>query len=253
MRIGDVLIRNLIENSVNQDQKSSISTKSKASLKRTELVNCIQNCGVNFCIWETKVKDGRGDFLKNLEWTSLTGSDFKKLLKFLPEQLANSTILDTSNKTKVIELWVAFGKLYSTLSEWNPPLDKIDFFFEESKKWINEFLDLGRSLEGYDSKCITPYMHILVYHVPQLMKMYGGIKQFTGQGVEKTNDDIKLIYHRKTNKHAATSEALRVRYRKYLNRKCSRIKRKYNKKNQVYWVGGGKRHVFLRYKAKLKH
>lgn len=91
-------------------------------------------------------------------------------------------------------------------------------------------LDLGRSLEGYDSKCITPYMHILVYHVPQLMKMYGGIKQFTGQGVEKTNDDIKLIYHRKTNKHAATSEALRVRYRKYLYRKCSRIKRKYNKK-----------------------
>lgn len=151
-------------------------------------------------------------------------------MKFLPEQLANSTILDTSNKTKVIELWVAFGKLYSTLSEWNPPLDKIEFFFEESKKWINEFLDLGRSLEGYDSKCITPYMHILVYHVPQLMKMYGGIKQFTGQGVEKTNDDIKLIYHRKTNKHAATSEALRVRYRKYLYRKCSRIKRKYNKK-----------------------
>lgn len=42
--------------------------------------------------------------------------------------------------------------------------------------------------------------------------------QFTGQGVEKTNDDIKLIYHRKTNKHAATSEALRVRYRKYLYR-----------------------------------
>lgn len=101
MRIGDVLIRNLIENSVNQDQKISISTKSKASLKRTEVVNCIHNCGVNFCIWETKVKDGRGDFLENLEWTSLTGSDFKKLLKFRPEQLANSTILDTSNKTKV--------------------------------------------------------------------------------------------------------------------------------------------------------
>jgi hypothetical protein len=33
-------------------------------------------------------------------------------------------------------------------------------------------------------------------------------KQFTGQGVEKSNDDIKMIYHRKTNKHCATAEAL---------------------------------------------
>jgi hypothetical protein len=35
-------------------------------------------------------------------------------------------------------------------------------------------------------------------------------KQFTGQGVEKSNDDIKMIYHRKTNKHCATAEAYTV-------------------------------------------
>jgi len=29
-----------------------------------------------------------------------------------------------------------------------------------------------------------------------------------GQGVEKSNDDIKLSYHRWTNKHSATAESL---------------------------------------------
>jgi len=28
----------------------------------------------------------------------------------------------------------------------------------------------------------------------KMMKMYGGIKQVTGQGVEKSNEDIKIIY-----------------------------------------------------------
>jgi hypothetical protein len=36
------------------------------------------------------------------------------------------------------------------------------------------------------------------------------MKQFTGQGVEKSNDDIKLIYHRRTNKYSAIAESLLV-------------------------------------------
>jgi hypothetical protein len=76
---------------------------------------------------------------------------------------------------------------------------------------FSDFRSLSEHLEGYDSKSITPYIHVMVYHVPKMLKTYGSIKQFTDQGVEKSNDDIKMIYHRKTNKHCATAEALRVR------------------------------------------
>jgi len=29
---------------------------------------------------------------------------------------------------------------------------------------------------------VTPYMHCMVYHVPQMLRRYGNIKQFSGQG-----------------------------------------------------------------------
>ena len=56
----------------------------------------------------------------------------------------------------------------------------------------------------------------MVFHVPEIMKKFKSLKIFSGQGVEKLNDDIKMIYHRKSNKHDATSEAIKVRYRKRL-------------------------------------
>ena len=37
-------------------------------------------------------------------------------------------------------------------------------------------------------------MHCLVYHVPFFTKMYGQLLRFSGQGVEKTNDDIRKNY-----------------------------------------------------------
>jgi hypothetical protein len=72
-----------------------------------------------------------------------------------------------------------------------------------------------------------------------MLKTYGSIKQFTGQGVQKSNDDIKMIYHRKTNKHCATVEALRVRQRRNMLKQYARVKRKYGKINNAFWRGGG--------------
>jgi hypothetical protein len=37
--------------------------------------------------------------------------------------------------------------------------------------------------------------------------------RFSGQGVEKINDDIKQNHHSKTNKWDATVDALQVRYK----------------------------------------
>ena len=89
MRICDVLLRNLIEDSVNLDHKNSIGKKTQTNNCVNELVTCIRNCGVSFSIWENKVKDGRGDCLKNLEWTSLTGSDLKKPVGCIANTFAN--------------------------------------------------------------------------------------------------------------------------------------------------------------------
>ena len=100
MRICDVLLRNVIKDSVNLDHKNSIWKKTQTKHCVNELVTCIRNCGVSFSIWENKVKDGRGDCLKNLEWTSFTGSDLKKTVGCIANTFANC--IKTVSKEKVI-------------------------------------------------------------------------------------------------------------------------------------------------------
>ena len=52
----------------------------------------------------------------------------------------------------------------------------------QAKQWILDFVALSR-LEGYQRKCVTPYMHNLVYHVPAQIRLYGNLLRFSGQGI----------------------------------------------------------------------
>jgi hypothetical protein len=68
----------------------------------------------------------------------------------------------------------------------------IEDISEKCKGWVNDFLALGSlGRKGFDS--VTPYMHCLVYHVPFFTKKCEKLLRFSGQGVEKINDDIKKI------------------------------------------------------------
>ena len=198
MRICDVLLRNLYRGFSQSRPQNKIGKRGQTNQCLDELVSCVRSCGVSCSIWENKVKDGRGDFLRNLEWSCLTGSDFKKVLDNLPQKLTTSSYLQSISKSTVVEIWEDFKNLYKIMNAWSPPQIEIDIFFKNAKSFVLKFLSLGKYLEGYDSSSITPYMHIMVYHVPKMLKTFGSIKQFTGQGVEKSNDDIKLIYHRRT-------------------------------------------------------
>ena len=53
-------------------------------------------------------------------------------------------------------------------------------------------------------------MHALSYHVPVFIKNHKTFKQFTGQGVEKNNDDAKRIFFQKPNKWNAARDVLQL-------------------------------------------
>ena len=80
-------------------------------------------------------------------------------------------------------------------------------------------------------------MHCLAYHVPFFTKKYGKLLRFSGQGVEKINDDIKKNHYSKTNKWDATVDALQVRKRiEHLrSENCEPDKRNYTKSTNEYW------------------
>ena len=63
-------------------------------------------------------------------------------------------------------------------------------------------------------------------------------KQFTGQGVEKNNDDAKRILFQKSNKWDAARDVLQLEGRQQVLHHCEREMRKYEKQNNDYWNCG---------------
>ncbi|KAK3733413.1 hypothetical protein QZH41_012170 [Actinostola sp. cb2023] len=67
---------------------------------------------------------------------------------------------------------------------------------------------------GYTQNIIiTPYMHIVIYHVPIMLKEYGSLRMFSGQGVEKKNDGFRRYFHRKVNCWDAATNLILVEKR----------------------------------------
>lgn len=56
------------------------------------------------------------------------------------------------------------------------------FILFKAKTWIETFLSMSSVVQGYQRRNITPYMHILAYHVPEMVRNNGNIKQFSRQG-----------------------------------------------------------------------
>ena len=72
-------------------------------------------------------------------------------------------------------------------------LADIDSFKEKLQDWMKLFLSL------YQTRHVTPYMHALVQHVPELMAILGNLNMFNQQGLEKLNQNQTQDFFRSTN------------------------------------------------------
>ena len=114
---------------------------------------------------------------------------------------------------QLFEVWIIIGNVYSydldticiglpgglscsfieeSNSEWTATTPEGDLhessnhdcsnFSKLAKDWLELFLSLRKHYEGFEPKHVIPYMHIMVYHVPEMVQRLGSIKQFSGQG-----------------------------------------------------------------------
>ena len=104
------------------------------------------------------------------------------------------------------------------------------------------FLSLGKHYEGFQRRNDTPYMHILVYHIPEMVERLGSIKSFSGQGKFYF---VYVTHYFSSNKHDAAKEILvaEVRLEELMRgnsdrESCMRQKCKYVKSDTRYWVDG---------------
>ena len=132
----------------------------------------INDCGVKFNVWIGEAG--------NSQTTSITGSDYKKLTKCLPDRLL--LIINNETHDDVVFLWREFGELQSYVKQVSVELN-MERVFHRVKKWLETFLGLEKKCRlGYSR--VTPYMHCLMYHVPGLLRCYGTLLNLSGQGVE---------------------------------------------------------------------
>lgn len=227
MRIFDVLLRNLIDDAKDKDDIAKLKKETGDYLET--LVEKIRSCGVTFNIWQPRY--GKGE----IDWSSMTGEDVKKVLNCLPDKLVFVVHNETLDET--MQIWREFRDLYRYLCSTECETKSVEYTFNKCKRWIDLFLSLSEKRKGYQPENITPYMHCLTYHVPLFVSKYGSLRKYSGQTVEKANDNIKRIYHQKINRSDCTVDSLKVRKRiEFCSREnLQREKRDYTKRDKDYW------------------
>lgn len=185
MRVTDRLTENIITEVMERDGESDLGKKrgEKKGIYLEALVSTINKIGIPFSVWGKKNADGKGS--GSYEWTSLIGSDKKKLMELLPAQLEQNDILYPETRQTVVQLWSDFHELYNIISDYDTKAEQFLEIEQKGKKFIDLFCSLAEKRMNYDKTRVTPYMHTIPYHVPHVIKKISTMKQFTGQGVEK--------------------------------------------------------------------
>ena len=174
LRIGGALIHGIIEWAVNNN-------------KREELLAELAECGVRLNLSEVKEESGATKYT----YPTLDGNNIKRVLQLIK---LNFLPTDGNRREATRQCIAEFNKLMAGLAAEKTSGDYIepDQFKEKAKKFI------GLAREVFFDEDITPYMHTLVYHVPQFLQKYGTIYQFNCQAVEKKNHAQNCSFHRTT-------------------------------------------------------
>lgn len=233
LRIVDILERNLLDEAYELDHEASV--KKQAQTNVTKVTSAIKACGLPFEIWKSTDNRQSRDF----QWTALTGDQKLKLLSQLPLKLRG--LLHQETEETIVQIWTDFYDLFLKLNS-DKSLDPDDVFIQ-AKSWIEVFKSVGDKRKGYAHKNVTPYMHCLMAHIPHFLKTCGSIKRYSGQSLEKTMDDIKQVFRKKTAKFDVVKESLVVRKRiemLHSGKKSEKrpMKRKYDKHDDDFWAHG---------------
>ncbi|CAB4429045.1 unnamed protein product [Rhizophagus irregularis] len=183
LRITDVLWRLVID-----ELKSRNTWGDKA---RNVIVEEMKHIDVKFHFW---LEVGS----TNWQYTSLMGQD--KLIVLQHFNLAK--LFPNSRAAQIRNLWNNFYSLHKAMK--NPKTDAAQFS-NDARAWLHQFLD---SNYFYQASDITPYMHVLVYHIPEMMRIHHhfGLAAFSCSAVEKKNHQQVSYFFKKTTKDGGTGK-----------------------------------------------
>jgi hypothetical protein len=160
------------------------------------IVEEMKRIKVKFQFWQNQES-------KIWNYTSLMGNDKLKVLQFF-----DLTKIFSRQRANVIRnLWNKFYDLYIKMKDQTT---KAEDFQNDAKNWLTLFLTPSEGIPNtqgfkkglYKPDNITPYIHVLVYHISEFMTIHQkwGLKSFSCSGVEKKNHEQVSYFFRKTMK-----------------------------------------------------
>ena len=136
---------------------------------------------------------------KVLKWRDLTGPEKIKLFQNLHKIKELLKGLPIEEVQRIIDVLQEFYEMHTLLRSFDdfcnggnadPRIRELKF---RVKRWLEMFGGI------YHHKNITPYMHLLVNHAPDLIERHGSFFIFSAQGLEKLNHLMTVDYLKSTN------------------------------------------------------
>ncbi len=166
------------------------------NLTRKKIIAEMNRISVSFQFWQDQGT-------QNWSYTSLMGGDKEIVLK----SFNFGVVFNEERAFLINHLWRDFYQLYNNMkSQKTSPIQ----FANQAKQWLDLFLTSSEGelnsdtfKEGlYRPKDVTPYIHVLVHHIPEFMKQHQkfGLCAFSCAPVEKKNHDQVSAFFRKTMK-----------------------------------------------------
>ena len=169
-------------------------------------------------------------------FSSLTGRNWKLLLQRIGPALKLSTgILPTLERDKFASLFQGLHELLSFAAHCTtadaPEVSRM------SINWVQEYVKMGFR--------VTPYIHIISFHLAFSVSVFGGLAKMSGEWVENANDSLKRTHLKRTDRRhprQTLRTQLRIEYHEAqarLEAKNEKIERKRKATVQHPWQGFG--------------
>ncbi|CAG8534028.1 2289_t:CDS:2 [Scutellospora calospora] len=190
---------------------SELKTTKKFDNMRDIIVMEMKRIKIKFQFWQEQSSN-------IWQYTSLMGDDKLKMLR----EFDLSTILPPERAILIRKLWDSFLNLYTSLKSQTTTENQ---FKINAIAWLQLFL--MKSSGEFNSKTftkglykpndITPYIHVMVYHIPEFIDLHRnfGIRGFSCSAVEKKNHQQVSFFFQKTlkdggNQHTRKAAILEI-------------------------------------------
>ena len=150
---------------------------------------------MRICSFQSFIKDlGLRDFklyvdkeTKRLKYRDFTGPEKHNILTNIG---ISNFITSIARAQKSQKLWDNSLQLMTQMQNLNRTDSvSLNHFQTSAKKWVTEYVKLNYSKDA------TPYMHILMYHVCEIVNLNGAIVHFTMQDFENLNNNVSKWFH----------------------------------------------------------